>query len=223
MPSRSSSQKAARGNSQARTTMSPETDPRKSRPVWLASRSYRCGTMETSRPVSSSRAAAMLSSSARRVGFLPCACDSTTVNRDRLMARSVLFVDLALDQTLGLLPVVRQVLVIAGHVHEQRWVFRDDVEQPTGPVAIDVDRRRIIQQGGVEFCQGAGHGREQVGLGLGRFDVADLLQEGDGVAGVDGPVEEVDVLHEADGVGGEAEAPAAWLSLAGPHVIAGVA
>src|SRR5262245_39087582 len=129
--------------------MSPGTDSRKSRPVWLASRSYRWGTMETSSPGSMIRAAAMLSSRARLVGFLPCAWDSTTVNRDRLMACSVLFVDLALDQTLGLLPVVRQVLVIGCHVHERRCVLGYHVKQPTGPVAIDVDRRWIIQQSSV--------------------------------------------------------------------------
>src|SRR6516162_4063164 len=112
--------------------------------------------METSRPGSRIRAAAMLSSSARLVGFLPCACDRTTVSLRRparcspfpaaplvevasLMGCSFLVgVDLALDESLGLFPVVGQELVIAGHVHERARVAAVHLEEPPGAVAIDV-------------------------------------------------------------------------------------
>src|SRR5262245_298291 len=57
MPSRSSTQKAARGYSQLSSTMSPWTDDKNSRPVWSGPRSYRYGTTETSSPGSMIRAA----------------------------------------------------------------------------------------------------------------------------------------------------------------------
>src|SRR6516225_2628441 len=88
MPSRSRTQKAARGNSQLRTTMSPLTDSRKSRPVCSPCRSYRCGITDTSRPGSIMRAATIDSSRARFAGFFPCACDKTTVRRERLIDAS---------------------------------------------------------------------------------------------------------------------------------------
>src|SRR5262249_38686634 len=119
--------------------------------------------METSSPGSMISAAAMLSSRARLAGFLPCACESTTVSLRRprrcsapprtelgdagwLMRDSIfLGVDLALDQTLGVLPVVGQEPVVGAHVEQRRGVFAPDVVQPAGPVAIDVDRRGVLE------------------------------------------------------------------------------
>src|SRR5262245_53057413 len=125
MPSRSSSQNAARGNINASTTTSPLTDSRYVRPVCPSPRSYRCGTMDTSSSGSMIRAAAMLSSRARLTGCLPCAWERTTVSFCRLMGVvSVLFgVDLALDHLLCLFPAVGEELVIRGDVQQDGGII----------------------------------------------------------------------------------------------------
>src|SRR5262245_33500025 len=124
--------------------------------------------MLTSNPGSRIRAAATLSSRARFVGFLPWACDRTTVRRGLLMAGSVLFaVDVALDHPLRLFPVVGQELVVLFGAHQRRGADgAGQFEQPAAAVAIDVDGAGVIQQGGVEDLQGAGQGGEEVGLSL---------------------------------------------------------
>ena len=95
------------------------------------------------------------------------------------------------------------------------------LEQPAGSVVIDVDRRGIFQHFLVEGNHRARDRGEQVGLGFGRFNMADLLAQCQHVAGIDVPVQKVDVLHEPDGVAGEAEAQAFGVGPA-PHVIARV-
>src|SRR5262245_22689023 len=92
--------------------MSPVTDSRNSRPVCFSSRSYRCGTMETSRPGSIRRAAASDSSSARLAGCFPGACDSTTVSLVRLMAASGSVGHLAFEDALRVRPAGVQELVV---------------------------------------------------------------------------------------------------------------
>src|SRR5262245_48787220 len=125
----------------------------------------------------------------------------------RLGSPGLLDVNLALDEALRLFPVLVQILIILVHGH-QGIAGAGHVEQPAGPVIIDVDPRRIIQKGAIECDEHALPRGEQVADSLRGLDVADLLKQIYGIAAADVPVEEVDVLHEADGVGGEAEAPA---------------
>src|SRR4051812_2030303 len=107
-------------------------------------------------------AAATLSSRARLAGLLPWACDSTTVNRWRLMAvPSILGVDLALDQRLGLLPVVGQEAVVLLRAHQAVGLAIFHLEEPAGPVAVHVDARRVVEQRGVEGHDSAGRRGEQ--------------------------------------------------------------
>src|SRR5947209_2981701 len=111
--------------------------------------------MDRSRPGSVSRAAAMLSSRARLTGFLPWACDRTTVRR-WLMKRLSVDVDLTLDQPLGLFPVVGQELVILGHRQQGVSVALVHVKEPAGPVAVHVDARGVLEQFGVETPEDPG-------------------------------------------------------------------
>src|SRR4051794_9731611 len=125
--------------------------------------------MDTSRPGSRIRAAAMLSSRARLAGFLPWACDRTTVSLWRLMGFGSLFgVDLALDKALRLFPVVVQELVVPRRVHQRIARAPLQVEQPAGAVTVHVDPGRVLEQFLVEGADHARQGGEEVGLGLGR-------------------------------------------------------
>src|SRR5205085_12615104 len=94
----------------------------------------------------------------------------------------------------------------------------------------------ILEQLTVHFEQGSGDRGKEIGGRLGGFNMPDLLELDQFVAGVDVPVEEVHVLHEPHGVAGEpkpqAQArrrvrePAGWFAYVArgpaPHVIASV-
>src|SRR5436190_23286825 len=117
--------------------------------------------MDTSRPGSMIRAAAMLSSRARLAGFLPWAWDRTTVSLWRLMGFGSLFgVDLALDQALRLFPVVGQELVVLRRLHERFTRTLPQVEQPAAAVAVHVDAGRVLEQFPVEGADHAPQGGE---------------------------------------------------------------
>src|SRR5262249_61444706 len=120
---------------------------------------------DTSRPGSRISAATMDSSRARLTGFLPWACDTTTVSRLLIGALS----HVPLEDALRRLPTGIQELIILRHRHRLPRVAVH-VEQPARPVIIDVDARRITQQFRVELYQGAGDRGKQIRLGLAGFN-----------------------------------------------------
>ena len=68
------------------------------------------------------RAATSDSSSARLAGCLPCAWESTTVTRGRLMMISYAFLHVALEHSLRLFPVCVQEGVIIGDIYQYAGV-----------------------------------------------------------------------------------------------------
>src|SRR5262245_54042731 len=143
------------------------------------------------------RAAMMASSRARLAGFLPWACDSTTVRRWRLMVGSqwsALFgkppgcdpwawvsLHLPLQDPLRVLPARFQELVVFGDAQGRARVALH-LKQPTALIGSGIYGRRVVEQLLVERGQLARDGGEQVRLGLRGLDVADVLLQRHGVA-----------------------------------------
>src|ERR1700722_20169526 len=146
--------------------------------------------MDRSIPGSISKAAARDSSSARFAGFLPWACEITTVNFCRLIFLT--FLHVPLEALLRLFPVFIQELEV--FFNRQGVVrCRCHFEEPASPVVIHINGRWIIQQLAVELDYCSGDWSKQVGHGLGGLYMANFLQFLDRVAWAQVPVEEINI------------------------------
>jgi hypothetical protein len=101
---------------------------------------------------------------------------------------------------------------------QQRVARPLDLEDPTGAVFVQVDRRRVGKQLLVDLHEPAGNRGIQAALGLFALDRADLLFFAQNGSRRHRPVQKIDVLQEPHGVGREAKPPDAFPRL-GPHVV----